>query len=53
MRYLCLICGYIYDEEEGDLDSGILANTLWSDVPDDWTCPECGAMKDDFEMVAI
>ncbi|HJN37911.1 MAG TPA: rubredoxin [Gammaproteobacteria bacterium] len=53
MRYLCLICGYIYDEEQGDPDSGIPANTLWADVSEEWMCPECAAMKDDFEMIAI
>ena len=53
MKYLCLICGYIYDEELGDPDSGIEPNTLWDDVPSDWMCPDCAAMKDDFEMVPI
>ena len=52
-RYMCLICGYIYDEALGDPDEGIAAKTKWEDIADDWLCPECGAMKDDFEMVVL
>ena len=48
-RYVCLICGYIYDEEQGDPDGGVDPGTKWDDVPDDWVCPVCGAGKDDFE----
>ena len=50
-KYMCLICGYIYDEEVGAPDEGIPAGTRWEDVPPNWTCPECGARKDDFEMI--
>lgn len=53
MRYLCLICGYIYDDEEGVPHEGIPPGTKWEDVPQTWLCPDCGAMKDDFEMVTI
>lgn len=52
-RYICLICAYEYDEEKGDLDHGIPAGTKWEDVPEDWVCPDCGAGKDEFEMVEI
>ncbi len=52
-KYMCLICGWIYDEETGWPEDGIKAGTLWNDVPMNWTCPECGARKDDFEMVEI
>ena len=52
-RYLCLICGYIYDESKGAPAENLPAGTLWDDVPDDWLCPDCGAMKDDFEMIAL
>ncbi len=52
-RYLCLLCGYIYDEAKGDPDEGIAPGTRWEDLADDWVCPECHAMKEDFEMVAI
>lgn len=51
--YMCVICGYVYDEEKGDPDHGIAAGTCWKDIPDNWKCPDCGAMKDDFEMVQI
>jgi len=50
LKYECLICGYIYNEEEGDPDSGILPGTRWDDVPEDWFCPDCGAGKADFDM---
>ncbi len=52
-KYMCLICGFIYDEEKGWPDDGIPPGTAWEDVPLTWTCPECGATKDDFEMVEI
>ena len=51
--YICIICGWIYDEEEGSPLDGIPAGTKWEDVPDDWVCPDCGAGKDDFEMEQI
>lgn len=49
----CLICGFIYDEAAGIPADGILPGTRWADIPADWTCPECGAAKADFEMVEI
>ena len=51
--YMCVICGFIYDEEKGWPDDGIAPGTRWEDVPLTWTCPECGASKDDFEMVEV
>ena len=51
--YMCLICGFIYDEAAGLPEEGIPPGTKWEDVPMNWTCPECGARKDDFEMVEI
>ena len=50
-RYMCLICGHIYDEAVGDPDTGIAPGTKWEDVPPNWTCPECGARKEDYELV--
>ena len=41
MKYVCTVCGYVYDEETGDPDNGIAPGTLWKDVPDDFTCPLC------------
>jgi len=51
--WMCLICGWIYDEAAGDPEHGIAPGTAWADVPMNWTCPECGARKEDFEMVEI
>ncbi len=48
-KYECVICGHIYDEAEGDPDSGLAPGTRWADVPEDWMCPDCGVGKDDFE----
>ncbi len=50
-QYRCKICGYIYDPEKGDPDSGINPGTAFEDIPDDWICPICGAGKDDFEEI--
>ena len=47
----CLACGFIYDEAEGWPDDGIPPGTRWEDIPAGWCCAECGARKDDFEMV--
>ena len=51
--WMCLICGWVYEEEAGAPDDGIAPGTRWADVPMNWTCPECGARKDDFEMTVI
>ncbi|MDT3705838.1 MAG: rubredoxin [Thiobacillus sp.] len=51
--WMCLICGYIYREEAGAPDDGIPPGTRWEDVPINWTCPDCGARKDDFLMMAL
>jgi len=51
--WMCLICGFIYEEAEGMPEEGIPAGTAWEDVPEDWVCPDCGVSKDDFEMVEI
>jgi len=52
-KYICLICGFVYEEEKGWPEEGIPAGTAWEDVPLTWCCPECGAMKDQFEMLEI
>lgn len=51
--WMCLICGYVYDEAAGAPDEGLAPGTRWEDVPINWTCPECGARKEDFELVEI
>lgn len=48
-KYKCTVCGYIYDPEKGDPDSGIKPGTPFEDLPDDWVCPLCGADKSAFE----
>jgi len=48
-KYVCIVCGYIYDPEKGDPDSGINPGTKFEDIPDDWVCPVCGASKNDFK----
>lgn len=47
-RYECSVCGYIYDPADGDPDSGIAPGTAFEDLPKEWTCPICGATKDQF-----
>ncbi|MDR1775343.1 MAG: rubredoxin [Actinomycetes bacterium] len=47
-KYQCKVCGYVYDEELGDDESGIEPGTLWDDLPDDWVCPLCSAKKTAF-----
>ncbi len=47
----CNVCGLVYDEAEGWPEDGLAAGTRWEDVPAGWCCPECGARKEDFEMV--
>ena len=48
-KWVCVICGYVYDPAEGDPDNCVDPGTVWEDVPNDWLCPICGASKDDFE----
>lgn len=48
-KYVCQVCGYVYDEAAGDPDRGIAPGTQFEDLPDDWTCPLCGVGKDQFE----
>jgi len=50
-KYVCKVCGYVYDPEKGDEDGGIPPGTPFEDIPDDWVCPVCGASKDQFEKV--
>lgn len=51
--YMCVICGFIYEEEKGLPEENIVPGTRWEDIPESWTCPDCGASKDDFEMIEI
>lgn len=47
-KYVCQVCGYVYDEEKGDPDAGIAPGTKWEDLPDDFECPLCHVGKDQF-----
>jgi rubredoxin len=47
-KYVCTACGYVYDPEQGDPDSGIKPGTPFEEIPDDWVCPACGAPKSMF-----
>lgn len=48
-KYKCTICGYIYDPEMGDEDGGIEPGVAFEDLPEEWRCPLCGAMKKYFD----
>ena len=48
-KYVCVICGYVYDPAAGDPDSGIAPGTAFEDLPADWVCPLCGVGKEDFK----
>ncbi|WP_205041817.1 rubredoxin [Streptomyces cinnamoneus] len=50
---MCPICGWLYEEEMGLPEEAIARGTRWVDVPADWTCPESGNPKKDFEMVQV
>ncbi|WP_327049717.1 rubredoxin [Geotalea uraniireducens] len=47
-EYICTVCGYLYNPQLGDTDSGILPNTSFTQITDYWTCPKCEAVKSDF-----
>lgn len=47
-KYICVVCGYIYDPEIGDPEEGILPGTAFEDIPNDWECLLCGVEKSDF-----
>jgi len=48
-KYVCTVCGYVYDPEKGDPEGGISPGTPFEELPEDWVCPVCGASKDQFE----
>ncbi len=51
--YMCLVCNYVYDEQEGDPESGIETGTRWPVLPQEWRCPDCGADKEEFEPLEV
>ena len=50
-KYVCDVCGWVYDPEVGDPEGGIAPGTAFEDIPEDWVCPLCGVGKDDFSLV--
>jgi rubredoxin len=52
-RWRCVICGFVYDEALGLPQEGIPPGTAWADVPEGWTCPDCGVRKQDFAMAPL
>lgn len=52
-KYMCLLCGFVYDEEKGLPEENIAPGTRWEEIPDSWVCPECHAMKEDFQMIEV
>lgn len=52
-KFECTICGLVYDEELGLPSEGLVPGTKWADIPDDWSCPDCGVSKSDFDMLEV
>jgi rubredoxin len=50
-KYVCNVCGYVYNPADGDPDAGVRAGTAFEDLPEDWVCPVCGAGKDSFDVM--
>jgi rubredoxin len=50
-KWVCTVCGYIYDPESGDPDANVEPSTPFEDLPEDWVCPICGAAKDLFKKM--
>ena len=48
-KYVCTVCGYVYDPEVGDTDGGVEVGTSFDAITEDWVCPICGVGKDQFE----
>lgn len=47
-KYVCDVCGYVYNPAKGDPENGVAPGTAFEDLPEDWVCPECGAEQDQF-----
>jgi rubredoxin len=50
-KWKCRYCNHVYNEADGDPDTGIAPGTRMEDIPDDWMCPDCGAMKEDYDLL--
>jgi len=51
--YICIVCGFIYDEAAGRPEDGIAPGTKWADVSEDWACPDCGVAKAEFAAIEL
>lgn len=51
--WMCVNCGFVYEEAVGHEATGLPPGTAWADVPEDWACPDCGAPKSSFEMIEV
>ena len=51
MKFICALCGYKYKSKRGDPENGVEPGTYFEDISEDWTCPLCGASKEDFEII--
>ena len=52
-KYVCIVCGYVYDPVAGMPEDGIAPGTPFAAIPDDWECPDCGVSKADFEPMEM
>lgn len=52
-KYICIVCGWIYDELKGYPEEGIQPKTKWKDISNSFKCPDCGMSKNDFQMIEI
>jgi rubredoxin len=50
-KWICTVCGYVYDPVQGDPANGVQPGTKFEDIPAEWVCPDCGVGKDQFEKV--
>ncbi len=50
-KWMCVVCGFIYDEADGLPEEGIEPGTRWQDIDENWVCPDCGVTKADFELL--
>ena len=51
MKYVCALCGYVYKTNKGDPENGVEPGTEFEDISSEWSCPLCGASKEDFDLV--
>ena len=50
-KYECIVCGYVYDPLAGDPENGATEGTAFESLPEEWVCPDCGAERDEFDLL--